>query len=184
MIPLVKLLAQIVVVGYSLAPNPGIVVTPTSHSVVLTWTASTTTDVTSYNVYRATVSGGPYTKLTGLAASPYTDIGVTPGNTYYYVVTAVDPNGESVNSNEADGLIPSGLYCTNLSWTAVTGAASYSVLRSTTSGGPYTTIKSGLTSTTYSDNTVTHGTTYYYVINVLDSSGALVVQSNQISALP
>jgi fibronectin type 3 domain-containing protein len=82
---------------------------PVTHSVTLSWTASTSS-VVGYNVYRSTVSGGPYTLLTGtpVAASPYTDSSsVQAGVTYYYVVTAVDSNGnESVFSNEASVTVP------------------------------------------------------------------------------
>ena len=82
--------------------------TPSSHTVSLSWTASTTTDVTSYNVYRGTVSGGPYAQI-GSSEAPttqYTDATVDSSQTYYYVVTAVDPSGESQYSNEASAAIP------------------------------------------------------------------------------
>jgi len=67
--------------------------------VALTWSAST--GATSYNVKRATTSGGPYTKVASLAAANYTDSGLTNNTDYYYVVTAVNANGESGNSNQA-----------------------------------------------------------------------------------
>ena len=73
------------------------------HTVILTWNASTTSGVT-YNVYRATVSGGPYTKVNtaSVTTTTYTDAAGTPGTKYFYVVTAVDANGfESAFSNEA-----------------------------------------------------------------------------------
>jgi len=76
-----------------------------SGQVILGWSASTTASVT-YNVYRSTTQGGPYTPGTLLTSLPagtltYTDNTVTHGTTYYYVVTAVDGNSiESVNSNE------------------------------------------------------------------------------------
>jgi hypothetical protein len=79
-----------------------------NHSVSLNWTASTST-VAGYNVYRATTSGGPYTKLnssvvTGVA---YTDSTVQSGLTYYYVTTAVDASGsESAFSNQATAIVP------------------------------------------------------------------------------
>ncbi|HYL62883.1 MAG TPA: choice-of-anchor D domain-containing protein [Candidatus Methylomirabilis sp.] len=83
-------------------------VAPVQHSVVLTWNASTST-VSGYNVYRSTVSGGPYTKINSalLTVLTYTDSTVQSGTTYYYVATAVDSSGnESVNSNEVSATIP------------------------------------------------------------------------------
>lgn len=63
--------------------------------------------VAGYNVYRGTVSGGPYVKIAEMVAlTSYTDCGLSAG-TYYYVVTSVDSNGvESAYSNEAVAQIP------------------------------------------------------------------------------
>jgi len=64
----------------------------------------------------------------------------------------------------------------NLSWTAVSGATSYDIYRSATSGGTYArvgsepTVSSGST-TTYSDTGLSAGTTYYYKIASLDAAG-------------
>jgi hypothetical protein len=83
-------------------------VTAVQHSVALTWNASTST-VSGYNVYRGTVSGGPYTKINSslLAILSYADSTVQSGTTYYYVTTAVDSGGdESVYSTGASGTIP------------------------------------------------------------------------------
>jgi hypothetical protein len=83
-------------------------VQPVSHSVTLTWTASTST-VAGYNVYRSTASGGPYTKLNSApaAATTYTDTTVQSGTTYFYVVTSVDSSGvESADSTEVSANIP------------------------------------------------------------------------------
>jgi hypothetical protein len=80
------------------------------HSASLNWTASTSSDVAGYNVYRGTVSNGPYTKLTSalVVGTGYTDVTVQAGQTYYYVTTAVDStNNESAYSNEAPAAIPS-----------------------------------------------------------------------------
>jgi Abnormal spindle-like microcephaly-assoc'd, ASPM-SPD-2-Hydin/Protein of unknown function (DUF1573) len=79
-----------------------------AHSVSLSWTASTSS-VIGYNVYRSTISGGPYTLITGSpnGGITYTDTAVQAGVTYFYVVTAVDANGnESAFSNEASATIP------------------------------------------------------------------------------
>jgi hypothetical protein len=82
---------------------------PVAHSVSLSWVASTSSTVVGYNIYRGSVSGGPYTMLnsTPQAGLSYTDMTVLAGQTYYYVVTAVDGSGnESVVSNEVAVTIP------------------------------------------------------------------------------
>jgi len=78
------------------------------HSVSLNWNASSSSDVISYNVYRGTTTGGPYTEIQGgLASVSYTDSSVQPGAVYYYVTTAVDANQtESEHSNEVQASIP------------------------------------------------------------------------------
>ena len=89
----------------------GTCLTGSVHSVSLTWTASTSPNVTGYNVYRAATSVGPYTKLTSLpvAVTNYTDNAVLSGQTYYYVATAVDKdNNESAYSSPpAPAVVPS-----------------------------------------------------------------------------
>ena len=63
--------------------------------VSLDWTDSPERDVAGYEVYRATVPGGPYVKVNGapVAASAYTDTGLTNRTAYYYTVTARDSSG-------------------------------------------------------------------------------------------
>jgi fibronectin type 3 domain-containing protein len=81
---------------------------PQQHTVTLSWTASTST-VSGYNVYRSTVSGGPYTQTnTALNASTnYVDNSVQSGTTYFYVVTAVDADAvESAFSNQVSVVVP------------------------------------------------------------------------------
>ena len=82
-------------------------VQPVPSSVDLTWSASTSSDVVSYNVYRGTVSGGPYTKLNSISADTYADTSVQAGQEYFYVVRSVDGSGtESANSTEVSAMIP------------------------------------------------------------------------------
>lgn len=77
--------------------------------VTLSWTASTSV-VASYNIYSGSVSGGPYQKIGSIDAGTcctYIDLNTISGNTYYFVVTAVDSSGnESAFSNEAVAVIP------------------------------------------------------------------------------
>ncbi|OQZ01683.1 MAG: hypothetical protein B6D36_13815, partial [Planctomycetes bacterium UTPLA1] len=70
----------------------------------LDWSDNSEGDLAGYNVYRATASGGPYSKLNVslVVGSLYADGTVTNGVTYYYVVTAIDTSSnESADSNEA-----------------------------------------------------------------------------------
>jgi hypothetical protein len=79
-----------------------------SHSVILSWMASSSS-VVGYNVYSSTLSGGPYTRLTASPATTasYKDATVQSGKTYYYVVTAVDSGAvESGYSNQVTAVIP------------------------------------------------------------------------------
>ena len=68
-----------------------------------------------------------------------------------------------------------------LSWAASFGAATYSVKRSTVSGGPYTLLANGLTGTSFVDTGLIAGTTWYYVVTATSSVGESAL-SNQASA--
>jgi hypothetical protein len=73
-----------------------------------------------------------------------------------------------------------GLAQVSLSWSAVSGATGYTVLRSTVSGGPYTPV--GTTSnTSFTDSAVADGTTYYYVVEATNAGGTSAA-SNEASA--
>ncbi len=73
-------------------------------------------------------------------------------------------------------MAPTGLTATavsasqiNLSWAAVSGATEYRILRSTTSGGPFTQVGTA-TGTTFSDNTgLSCNTAYFYVVRAFNS---------------
>lgn len=161
---------------------------------VLSWNAST--GATTYNVSRSLVSGGSYTKLVSVGPTTYTDSAVANGIPYYYVVSATNANGTSANSPEVAATpalpspppVPTGLAATPssgqvaLTWNASTGATSYKVSRSTTSGGSYVSIATP-TAGAYTDSTVTNGTTYYYVVAATNAGGTSA-NTAQVSATP
>ncbi len=162
--------------------------------VSLSWTA--VNGATSYSLHRSTISGGSYTTIaTGVMATSYLNTGLTNGVTYYYVVTALSTSGESPNSNQASATptapalpsIPTNLTAmagrkkVTLNWTVASGATSYNIKRSTTNGGPYTTVATGVTVTTYTNTGLTTGATYYYVVTAVNAVGESG-NSNQASA--
>ena len=160
----------------------GLVATAGNSQVSLTWNPSS--GATSYNVKRATTSGGPYTQVANTSAPNDTDTALTNGTTYYYGGAAVNSAGESPNSSEVSAtpmaapppVAPTGLNATagnaqvSLSWNASSGATSYNVKRATTSGGPYTKVSSPTTASD-TDSGLINGTTYYYVVSVVNSPG-------------
>ena len=72
----------------------------------LSWTASPTSGITGYRVYR----GGGTTPLATVTApaTAYADTGLAAGTTYTYTVTAFDQGGESAPSNEASATTQTG----------------------------------------------------------------------------
>lgn len=83
---------------------------PVPHSVDVAWNASTSAGLQGYNVYRGTVSGGPYTKISPTLSTTtllFTDTTPVSGRQYFYVVTAVNTTGaESAASAEVAVTIP------------------------------------------------------------------------------
>jgi hypothetical protein len=83
-----------------------------THSVDVAWIASVSAGVTGYNVYRGTVSGGPYSQInsTLISGTAYTDHTVVSGTHYCYVVTSYASSGyspqESVYSVESCTTVP------------------------------------------------------------------------------
>jgi Abnormal spindle-like microcephaly-assoc'd, ASPM-SPD-2-Hydin len=81
---------------------------PVTHSVSLSWNPDSS-PVAGYNVYRGIASSGPYSRInTALdLTTAFNDGNVQSGQTYYYVVTAVNSSGlESGYSNWVQAVIP------------------------------------------------------------------------------
>jgi len=176
-------------VGAPGAPT-GVAATAGDTQISLTW--NSVAGATSYNVKRSTVSGSGYSTIASPATNSYTNTGLTNGTTYYYVITAVGVGGEGANSSEVSATpavppaAPTGLTLSvgdgkvYLTWNAVGGATSYNVKRGT-STGTYTTTTSA-PSASFTDSTVSNGTTYYYVVRAVNGSES--ANSSEVSGTP
>jgi fibronectin type 3 domain-containing protein len=164
--------------------------------VTVSWDASVPT-ATSYNLYWSTTSG--VTTATGIkiadAKTPYVQTGLASGQTYYYVVTAVNAAGESALSSEASAsLAPaaptsvsavSGNAQVTVDWNDdVYGATSYNLYWSTTAGVTKATgTKVADVKAPFVHTGLTNGTAYYYVVTAVGVGGE-GVESAQTSTVP
>ena len=187
----------------------GLVASAGNASVVLSWTVPNSdggSPITGYNVYRGTAPGGEggTPVATNVASSSFTDTGLANGTTYYYKVAAVNAAGTSPQSGEASATpqpaatapsAPQSLTAVGsngavqLSWTAPAsngGAAvtGYNVYRGTSAGGEGSTpVATNVTTTGFTDNPLTNGTTYYYTVKAVNSAGTSP-PSTEASATP
>ena len=173
----------------SVAPKPSAPVVKIGNSAssgkpMLTWNA--VSGATSYKVYRATSQNGTYSLLGTVTATSYTNTGAKAGTTYYYKVKAVNSAGESAFSNVVSGKVKSvtpkpsapvvkiGHSASSgkpqLTWKAVSGAASYKVYRATAKNGAYSVINT-TKALTYTNVGAALGTTYYYKVEALNAAG-------------
>ncbi len=165
--------------------------------VTVTW--DVVPGATTYNLWRSTISGGPYTLIAGNIGGVnlgYTDNNVTNLTIYYYVVTAVNANGTSGNSVQFSATpqtppvptVPTGLTATpgdgqvSLSWIGSSGATNYNVKRSTNSSGTYATVAS-IATTSFINTGLTDGTMYYFEVSALNPTGESA-NSGWVSAKP
>jgi fibronectin type III domain protein/malectin (di-glucose binding ER protein) len=184
--------------GFEGAAAPtNLTATPGNAQVTLSWTASE--GATSYDLYRATSAGGESGTpvKTGITTTSYVDPSLTNGTKYYYKVAAVAAGGPGPSSSEVSATpapsvpaAPTNLAAAagnaqvSLTWTGSSGATSYNVYRGTSAGGESgTPVKTGITTTSYVDPSLTNGTKYYYKVAAVSSSGTSPM-SNEASVTP
>ncbi|WP_246394580.1 immunoglobulin-like domain-containing protein [Microbulbifer rhizosphaerae] len=97
-----------------------------------------------------------------LNSSTFSNVEITGGDGDALIVTPAAP--AALLASPGNGAVP-------LRWQASFGATGYTVNRSTSSGGPYTTVASGVKDRSYTDTSVTNGTTYYYTVTASNSAG-------------
>jgi hypothetical protein len=110
------------------AAPTGLTATRSVINSLLDWNNNTETDLAGYNVYRSITSGSGYAKINGslVVGSLYFDDSTTPGQTYYYIVKAVDTSWNlSAASNEQSVTIPATAMGSILRewWTGITGGS-------------------------------------------------------------
>ena len=136
-------------------------------------------------------------------ANDFHDVADGSTNKYYPAVAGYDDatgwgsfNGAGLLSDLSGGAAPAptvpaaptgvtataGSMQAALSWTGSTGASSYTVYRGTSSGSE-TPLKSGLTTTSFTDTGLTNGTTYFYQVAAVNSAGTSP-KSAEVSAVP
>jgi len=154
-----------------------------SGKIKLTWNAVENAE--KYVVYRSTSKTGTYSKMYTTTKTSYTNTNAKPGKYYYYYVVAVDANGVVSEKSNIVGrtcdyarpaVTASNVASTGkvkLTWTAVEGATSYKVYRSTKENGTYSlmkTVKDG--ATTYTNTNAVAGKKYYYKVRAYGANSS------------
>jgi len=178
-------------------PTPtGVAASPGNAMISVSWSSSN--GATSYNIYRSTASGAEGTTAiattTGLS---FDNTGLSNGTKYYYKVSATNSVGTSgqsaeVSSTPAAGGPPptpmnvsaaAGDSQVTVSYNASSGATSYNIFRSTTSGGEGTTAIATTANTSFTNTGLANGTTYFYKVSASNANGSSA-QSSEVSATP
>ncbi|MGG1554085.1 DUF7594 domain-containing protein [Paenibacillus ferrarius] len=147
-------------------------------SVILEWTAADDR-ADGYSIYRGTENGGPYVKVGRSTTTGFTDQGLAPGTTYYYIATAFNDKGESHGSTQTSVVtypsVPVSLVATpgdrqiTLSWQSVDGANAYHVYQLIDS--QMVRIGTGISLTQFTHTGLQNGAAYTYVITATNASG-------------
>ncbi|MDR2580817.1 MAG: fibronectin type III domain-containing protein [Fibromonadaceae bacterium] len=168
--------------------NPRINVDSTA-SLTVSW--GVVSGATVYNVYRSSSQAGDYSKIGTASTNSYTDKNELLDNTqYYYRISAENSGGaesslSSVTSATTAPNIPTGLTAVadnarsvTISWSAVSGATSYRVYRSSSESGDYVrvaTVTGSLNTSFIHGRLQLHApqpnTIYYYRVTALNGSG-------------
>ena len=149
---------------------------------VISW--SKVGGATQYEVYRsATGKANSFSIIRRTSALTYTDVNAAAGNTYYYVVRAINGSVKSafcpaqsiqyaITSLNAPTMTLTSAASGQpvISWTKVNGAAQYEVYRSATGKANSFSIIRRTSALTYTDVNAAAGNTYYYVVRAINGS--------------
>jgi len=163
--------------------------TSSAGRVALDWSA--VTSASSYTVYwdNSTGVSSSSTAITSVSTDNYTHSSLDNGTTYYYKVAAVDTDNTtgSLSSEVSaatplpapDNLSASGANNTiTLIWNSVSGATSYTLYWDNVSGiDSSDTAITSITNDNYTHNNMDNGSTYYYKVAAVNSSGTGTLSS-------
>jgi hypothetical protein len=121
-----------------------------------------------------TVSGVAFNHFEGSGSQTYSVWSVASGRYQFAWNVSPIPNGLTASA---------GNRWISLNWNPVLGAVGYNVKRSTTPGGPYTTLVSSFNTTNYNDAPVSNNFTWYYVVSTVYSNGESL-NSAEVNARP
>jgi hypothetical protein len=182
----------------SISAPQNFVAIPADGQATLSW--DSVDSATSYNLYWSVISS--FTQSTGTkianVSSPYLYQAMANGLTYYFIVTAVGPSGESAASEKISvtpfaatsvPTVPTNVSATagetqnSISWSGVSGATSYNLYWSNSTGVTTADTKIANIAAPYIHTGLTNGTPYYYGVTAVNTIGEGVI-SGEVSATP
>src|SRR5207302_1153981 len=178
------------------APSNAMAALISSTEIDLTWQDNANNE-DGYQIFRKDGSGGTFKRLAGLPpnSTSYQDRGrpFLPGTLYDYHIQAFNSAGYSPAAEASVTTVPAApsavgassafAQAITLSWAAPTGAVSFNIYRSTTSGGEGSTpVANGVTGTAFVDGGLADGATYYYQVSAVDAGGE-GARSGEVSAI-
>jgi hypothetical protein len=138
----------------------------------------------TYNTYTGVISGTPTLAGTYPLQLAAINSNLNNGIPTMTVTLTVNPSGGGTPPAPTGLAATAGSGQVNLNWSASAGAASYDIYRGTSAGNESATaIATNVGATTYSDTSVTSGTTYYYTVTAVNASGQSGI-SNEAHATP
>ncbi|MEC9106827.1 MAG: fibronectin type III domain-containing protein, partial [Candidatus Neomarinimicrobiota bacterium] len=180
------------------SPNPGQVqglsVASRDGGAVLSWSANTDSDMDSYKIYKSTTSGFTPSSTTLLATvnhptATYTVTSLTNGTTYYFLLQAVDDDGNLGLYSTQVSVVPA--YAGPVWWVATNGSST----NAGSSSSPFSTLSSAYSAAadgdtiTFKDGTftgsgnrnITFSSSKNVVINSLNGAASSILDAGAAS---